>query len=52
MQVKTPLMRLSDKMEETEIDLVNKNITTETIKRQEEILTRLLESEDALTWTR
>ncbi len=36
------------KMEETEIDLVNKNITSETIKRQEEILTRLLQSEDAL----
>jgi hypothetical protein len=36
------------KMEETEIDLVNKNITSETIKRQEEILTRLLQSEDAM----
>lgn len=36
------------KMEETEVDLVNKNITSETIKRQEEILTRLLQSEDAL----
>ncbi|MDN5202042.1 hypothetical protein QQ008_11730 [Fulvivirgaceae bacterium BMA10] len=36
------------KMEETETDLVNKQITTETIKRQQDILTRLLEAEDAL----
>jgi hypothetical protein len=34
-------------MEETETDLVNKVINQETIKRQEEILTRLLESEKA-----
>lgn len=39
---------LVDKMEETEVDLVNKQITKETIKRQREILTRLLEAEDAL----
>ncbi|TRX58870.1 hypothetical protein FNH22_12380 [Fulvivirga sp. M361] len=39
---------LVEKMEETEIDLVNKQITTETIKRQRQILTRLLEAEDAL----
>ncbi len=37
-----------EKMEETEIDLVNKQITQETIRRQKEILTRLLEAEDAL----
>ena len=42
------LDKIIDKMEETEKDLVNKNITTETIKRQKEILTRLLEAEDAL----
>jgi vacuolar-type H+-ATPase subunit I/STV1 len=36
------------KMEETEVDIVNKNITSETIKRQEEILTRLLQSDEAL----
>ena len=30
------------------LTLVNKNITDETIKRQREILTRLLEAEDAL----
>jgi len=35
------------KMEETETDLVNKAITQETIKRQQEILTKLLESEKA-----
>ena len=42
------LDQVIDKMEETEKDLVNKNITTETIKRQKEILTRMLEAEDAL----
>lgn len=35
------------KMEETEHDLVNKRITEETIRRQEEILSRLLEAEKA-----
>jgi hypothetical protein len=35
------------KMEETETDLVNKRITQETIKRQQEIMTKLLESEKA-----
>ena len=35
------------KMEETETDLVNKRITQETIKRQQEILTKMLESEKA-----
>ncbi len=41
------MSKLADKMEETETDLVNKVISQETIKRQEEILTRLLESEKA-----
>ena len=45
---KKPGDGLVEKMEDTEIDLVNKQITTETIKRQREILTRLLEAEDAL----
>ena len=36
------------KMEETETDLVNKRINPETIKRQQELLTRLLESEKAI----
>lgn len=35
------------KMEETEKDLVNKRILQETLKRQQDILTRLLESEKA-----
>ncbi len=35
------------KMEETEADLVNKAITQETIKRQQEIMTKMLESEKA-----
>ena len=35
-------------MEETEVDLVNKQITQKTIQRQKEILTRLLEAEDAM----
>ncbi len=38
---------LMNKMEETETDLVNKVISQETIKRQEQILTRLLEHEKA-----
>lgn len=36
-----------NKMEQTETDIVNKNITYETLKRQEEIMTRLLEAEKA-----
>lgn len=38
---------LASKMEETETDLVNKTITQETLKRQQEILTKMLESEKA-----
>jgi len=34
-------------MEENETDIVNKRITQETINRQKQILTRLLESEKA-----
>ena len=41
------LGKLAEKMEETETDLVNKMLSQETIMRQEEILTRLLESEKA-----
>lgn len=36
------------KMEQTEMDLVNKRITQETINRQKDILTRMLKAEDAL----
>lgn len=39
---------IPEKMEETETDLVNKEITEETIKRQKEIMTRLLEAENAM----
>lgn len=39
---------IPEKMEETETDLVNKQLTDETIKRQKEILTRLLQAEDAM----
>ena len=38
---------LADLMEQTEKDIVNKAITQETMKRQEDILTKLLESEKA-----
>lgn len=38
---------MAEKMEETENDLVNKVITQETMKRQQEILTKLLEHEKA-----
>ena len=41
------LNKLIEKMEQNEVDLVNKQITQETILRQEEILTRLLEHEKA-----
>jgi Domain of unknown function (DUF4175) len=36
-----------DQMEKVETELVNKKLTNETVKRQEEILTRLLENERA-----
>jgi hypothetical protein len=41
------MSKIAEKMEQTETDLVNKMLSQETIKRQEEILTRLLESEKA-----
>jgi hypothetical protein len=37
-----------DKMDETETDLVNKRVNPNLIKRQQDIVTRLLESEKAL----
>ena len=43
----TPGGETAEKMEETETDLVNKNITAETIKRQQEILDKMLEFEKA-----
>lgn len=39
---------LPAKMEQTEMDLVNKQLTDQLIKRQQEILTRLLEAEKSL----
>ncbi len=41
------LDKLAKEMEETEKDLVNRKLSQETLNRQEEILTRLLESEKA-----
>ncbi|MBN8703844.1 MAG: DUF4175 domain-containing protein [Bacteroidetes bacterium] len=41
------LQEIEQKMEETETELVNKIITQETLKRQQEILTKLLEHENA-----
>lgn len=38
---------LTDLMEQTEQDIVNKRITQETMKRQQDIITKLLESEKA-----
>ncbi len=40
--------KIADDMEKTEEDIVNKRITHETIKRQQDIMTRLLESERAM----
>lgn len=42
------IKKLSDMMEQTERDLVNKNITNETLMRQREIQTRLLEAEKSM----
>jgi hypothetical protein len=42
---KTPGGDLPSKMEQSEMDLVNKQLTDQMIKRQKEILTRLLETE-------
>ncbi len=39
---------LPGKMEQTEMDLVNKNLTDQLIRRQKEILTRLLEAEKSM----
>jgi len=40
--------KLMKQMEDTEVDLVNKNLTKETINRQKKILTRLLEAEKSM----
>jgi hypothetical protein len=41
------LRKMIEQMEKTETDLVNKNISSETMRRQQEIMTRLLEAEKA-----
>jgi hypothetical protein len=41
------LKEMMQQMEQTETDLVNKRINSETIRRQQEIVTRMLESEKA-----
>jgi hypothetical protein len=41
------LQEILNKMDKTETDLVNKNLTQETLKRQQEIMTKLLEAEKA-----
>lgn len=43
----TPGGDAAEKMEETETDLVNKNITAETLERQQQILDKMLEFEKA-----
>ena len=40
--------KLIDQMEENEWDLINKNITDETIQRQQQMLTRLLDAENSV----
>lgn len=45
---KNPGGDLPGKMEQTEMDLVNKQLTDQLIKRQKEILTRLLETEKSM----
>lgn len=40
--------QLVEQMEKNEWDLINKNITDETIERQQEILTRLLDAENSM----
>ncbi|HQW39594.1 MAG: DUF4175 domain-containing protein [Flavobacteriales bacterium] len=42
-----PLNKLAEQMEQNEKDIVNKQITPETMRRQQDIMTRLLEHEKA-----
>lgn len=44
----TPGNQIPGKMEQTEMDLVNKQLTDQLIKRQQEILTRLLDAEKSM----
>ncbi|MHA4737298.1 DUF4175 family protein [Dyadobacter sp. MSC1_007] len=47
-EMQKELQEIAEKMDETETDLVNKRVTPELIKRNQEITTRLLESEKAM----
>ncbi len=42
------LKRLAEMMEKTEEDIVNRELTTEMLRRQQEIMTRLLKAENAM----
>jgi hypothetical protein len=43
----SPLDELRQRMEQSELDLVNKQLTEQLIRRQQDILTRMLEAENA-----
>ncbi|MEQ8424607.1 MAG: hypothetical protein RIA63_07840, partial [Cyclobacteriaceae bacterium] len=45
---KSPGGDIPGKMEQTELDLINKQLTEQTIRRQKDILTRLLETEKSM----
>jgi predicted phage gp36 major capsid-like protein len=46
------LNKLAEEMEKNEKDIVNKNISPETMRRQQDIMTRLLEHEKGRAGTR
>jgi len=46
-QVKKTIDKMLKEMEETETDIINRNITQQTLLRQQEILSKLLEAEKA-----
>ena len=46
-QAKQNIDRMIQQMEETETDIINRNISQQTLKRQEEILDKLLDAEKA-----
>lgn len=47
-QLGEKIQKLVEQMEENEMDLLNKNISQQTIERQREILTRMLDAENAV----
>lgn len=46
-QISNDLRNAAKEMEQTEVDIINKRITQQTLKRQKDIVTRLLKSEKA-----